>query len=98
MTKSKLIHLLEMLGKEAELGKGRLQSEVNGFVHEDPMDEVTTYVQPAESRGMETGIAVVDDIVILHKLKSNAYNEVRLQGQRSDLYETHNETGIKLTL
>ena len=38
--KVKLIHLLEMLGKEAEL------EEVNGCVNEGPMDEDTTYVQP----------------------------------------------------
>ena len=42
----KLIHLLEMLGKEAELEQCRLPSEVNGCVHEGPMDEDTTYVQP----------------------------------------------------
>ena len=35
-----------MLGKEAELEQGRLPSEVNGCVHEGPMDEDTTYVQP----------------------------------------------------
>ena len=44
--KVKLIHLLEMLGKEAELEQGRLPSEVNGCMHECPMDEDTTYVQP----------------------------------------------------
>ena len=43
--KVKLIHLLEMLGKEAEL-ECRLQSEVNGCVNECPMDEDTMYVQP----------------------------------------------------
>ncbi len=46
--KVKLIHLLEMLGKEAELEQDRvgLPSEVNGCVHECPMDKDTTYVQP----------------------------------------------------
>ena len=44
--KVKLIHLLEILGKEAELEQGRLPSEVNGCVHEGPMDEDTTYAQP----------------------------------------------------
>ena len=42
----KLIHLLEMLGKEEELEQGRLPSEVNGCVHECPLDIDTTYVQP----------------------------------------------------
>ena len=44
--KVKLIHLLEILGKEAELEQGRILSEVNGCVHEGPVDEDTTYVQP----------------------------------------------------
>ena len=42
----KFIHRLKMLGKEAELEQNRLLSEVNGCVHECPMDEDTTYVQP----------------------------------------------------
>ena len=41
-----LLLLLEMLGEEAELEQGRLPYEVNGCVHEGPMDEDTTYVQP----------------------------------------------------
>ena len=44
--KVKLIHLLEMLEKEAELEQGRLPSEGNGCVHDGPMDEDATYVQP----------------------------------------------------
>ena len=46
--KVKLINLLklEMIGKEAELEQGRLPSEVNGCMHEGPMAEDTTYVQP----------------------------------------------------
>ena len=44
--KVKFIHLLEMLGEEAALEQGRLPSEVNGCVHEGPMDEDTTYAQP----------------------------------------------------
>ena len=51
----KLIHFLEMLGKEAELEKGRLPSEVNGCVHEGPMDEDTTYVRPFYQLRVEAG-------------------------------------------
>ena len=42
----KLINLLEMFGKEEELEQGSLSSEVNGCVHEGPMDEDTTHVRP----------------------------------------------------
>ena len=78
-----------MLGKEEELEKCRLPSEVNGCVHEGPMDEDTTYVQPAESRGMEKGIA--DGIVILHKMKSNALQTV------VDLSHSFNELLLSMT-
>ena len=42
--KSKLIRLLEMLGKEAELEQGRLPSEETGCVYEGSMDERTFYL------------------------------------------------------
>ena len=42
----KLIHLLEMLGKEEELEQGRLPYEVNGCVLECPLDIDTMCVQP----------------------------------------------------
>ena len=51
--KVKLIHILEMLGKEAELEQCRLPSEVNDCVHEGPMDEDTTYVQPLYQLSVE---------------------------------------------
>ena len=54
--KVKLIHRLEMLGKEAELEQGHLQSEENGCVHEGPMYEDTTYVQPFYQLRVETWI------------------------------------------
>ena len=68
------MHLLEMLGKEEEIEQGRLVSEVNGCVQERPMVRPT--VSPAESRDIEKGIAVVDGIVILHKMKSNTLQTV----------------------
>ena len=40
--KVKLIHLLEMFGKETELEQDRLPSEVNGCGHDGPKDEDTT--------------------------------------------------------
>ena len=60
--KSKLIRLLEMLGKEAELKQVRLPSEET-CMHGGPMDEGATHVLPTESRDVERGIAVVDDMV-----------------------------------
>ena len=76
--KVKLIHLLEMLGKEEELEQGRLPSEVNGCVHEGVMDEDTQYVQPFCKLRVEAWKTdrSVDDIVILHKMKSNALQTV----------------------
>ena len=73
---SKLIHLLEMLGKEAKLERGRLPSEETDYVHEGPMDEYTTHVLQADSWGMEKGFTAVDGIVILHKIKFNALQTV----------------------
>ena len=69
-----------MLGKEAELEQGRLPSEVNGCVHESPMDEDTTYVQPLYQLRVEAwrkgSQSFVDGIVILHKMKSKALQTV----------------------
>ncbi len=59
--KSKFIRLLEMLGREAELEQGRLQSDDTGYVCEGSMDEYATHVLPAESRDVEL-------MVILHKM------------------------------
>ena len=70
--KSKLIRLLEMLGKEAELELGRLPSEETGRVYECSMDAVATHVLPTESRDVERGVAVVDSMVVLHKMQSTA--------------------------
>ena len=69
--KVKFIHLLEMFGKEAEVEQGRLPSEVNGCVHEVPMDEDTTYALPAESRGIGKGVlwehpSIISACLILH--------------------------------
>ena len=65
-----------MLGKEAELEQDRLPSEETEYGHKGPMDEDTTYVLPAECRGMEKWIAVVDGIVVVHKTKSTALGTV----------------------
>ena len=65
-----MIRLLELLGNEAELEQGSLPSEETGCVYEGPLDEKATHVLPTESRDVERGIAVVDGMVILHKMQS----------------------------
>ena len=74
--KSKLFRLLEMLGKEAELEQGRLPSEETGCVYEGSMDAYATPALPTESRDVERGVAVVDGMVILHKMQSTALGTV----------------------
>ena len=74
--KSKFIRLLELLGNEAELEQCRLPSEETGCLYEGPLDEDTTHVLPTESRDVERGIAVVDGMVILHKMHSTALGTV----------------------
>ena len=74
--KSKLIRLLEMLGKEAELEQGRLQSDETGCMCEGSMDKYAMQVLPTEIRDVERGIAVVDGMVILHKMQSTALGTV----------------------
>ena len=74
--KSKLIRLLELLGNEAEREQGSLPSEETGCVYEGPLDEDATHVLPTESRDVEKGIAVVDGLVILHKMQSTALGTV----------------------
>ena len=70
--KSKLIRLLEMLGKEAKLEQGRLASEETGCVYECSMDEDATHFLPTDSLDVDRGFAVVDGMVILHKMQSTA--------------------------
>ena len=65
-----------MLGNEAELEQGRLPYEETGCVYEGPMDEDATHVLPTESRGTDRGIAVVDGMVMLHKIQSTALGTV----------------------
>ena len=74
--KSKLIRLLEMLGKEAGLEQVRLPSEETGCVYEGSMDAVATHVLLTGSRDVERGIAVVDNMVILYKMQSTALGTV----------------------
>ena len=62
--------MTHLLGKEAELEQGRIPSEENGRVYEGSMDEDATHVLPTESRDVERGVAVVDGMVILHKMQS----------------------------
>ena len=50
--KSKLIRLLQMLGKEAKLEQGSLPSEETGCVYECSMDEDATYDLPTDSLPM----------------------------------------------
>ena len=74
--KSKLIRLLELLGNEAELAQGRLPSEETGCVYEGPLPEDAMHILPTESRDVGRGIAVVDGMVILHKMQSTAIGTV----------------------
>ena len=74
--KSKLIRLLEMIGKGAEPEQGRLPSEETGCVYEGSMDEDATHVLPTKSRDVERGMAVVDGMVILHKMQSTSLGTV----------------------
>ena len=89
--KSKLIHLLEMLGKEAELERGRLPSEETGRVYEGSMDENATHVLPTEGRDVERGVAVVDGMVILHKMQSTALRTI------VDLSHSFNDLLLSMT-
>ena len=91
--KSKLIRLLEMLGKEAKLEQGRLPSEETGCVYEGLMDEDATQVLPTESQDVERGIAVVDGMVILYKMQSSALGTVTVV----DLSHSFNDLLLSLT-
>ena len=73
---SKLIRLLELLRNEAELEQDRLPSEETGCVYGCPLDEDAAHVLPTESGDMERGIAVVYDMIILHKMQSTAVGTV----------------------
>ena len=89
--KSKLIRLLEMLGKEAELEQGRLPSEETGRVYEGSMDAVATPALPTESRDVERGVAVVDGMVLLHKMQTTALGTV------VDLSHSFNDMLLSMT-
>ena len=93
--KSKLIRLLEMLGKEAALELGRLPSEETGRVYECLMDAVATPALPIESRDVERGVAVVDGMVILHKMQSTALGTiVDLSHSFNDRPAAFNDYGV----
>ena len=94
--KVKLVYILDMLGKEAELEQGCLPSEVNGCVHEGPMDEDTTHVQPFYQLRVEawrngSQYCIIDGSVILHRMKSNAL------GTLVDLSHNFNELLLSMT-
>ena len=90
--KSKLIGLLELLGNEAELEQGRLPSEETGCVYEGPLSEDAMHVLPTESRDVGRGIAVVDGMVILHKMQSTAIGTV------VDLSHCFNDLLLSMTI
>ena len=56
--KSKLIRLLEMLGKEAELEQGLVPSEETGCVYEGSMDEDATLDEDARSTALGTVVDI----------------------------------------
>ena len=90
----KLVYILDMLGNEAELEQGCLQSEVNGCVHKGPID--TTHVQPfyqlrIEARRKGSQYCIIDGSVILHRMKSNALRTV------VDLSHNCNELLLSMT-
>ena len=89
--KSKLIRLLEMLGKEAKLEQDRLPSEETGCVYECSMDEDATHVLPTDSLDVDRGFAVVDGMVILHKMQSAALGIV------VDLSHSFNDLLLSMT-
>ena len=89
--KSQFIRLLEMLGKEAKLERGRLPSEETGCVHECLMNEDATHVLPTESLDVDKGITYVDGMVILHKIQSTALGIV------VDLSHSFNDLLLSMT-
>ena len=89
---SKLIRLLELLGNEAELEQDRLPSKETGCVFDGPLDEDATHVLPTDSGDMERGIAVVYDMIILHKMQSTAIGTV------VDLSHTFNYLLLSMTM
>ena len=80
-----------MLGKEAELEQGCLPSEETGRVYECSMDADATPVLPTESRDVERGVAVVDGMVILHKMQSTALGTI------VDLSHSFNDLLLSMT-
>ena len=80
-----------MIGKEAGLEQGRLPSEETGCVYEGSIDEDATHVLPTKSWDVERGIAVVDDMVILHKMQSTALGTV------VDLSHSFNDLLLSMT-
>ena len=108
--KSKLIRLLELLGNEAELEQGRLPSEETGCVYEGPLAEDAMHILPTESRDVGRGIAVVDGMVIVHKMQSTAigtvvdlshcFNDLLLSMTREYdeiilVFDTYNDVSLK---
>ena len=55
------------------------------FSSASEMDEDTTHVLPGDSRGMEKGIAVVDGMVIVHKMKPTSSGTVDLTHSFNEL-------------
>ena len=74
-----------------ELEQGRLLSDETGCVCEGSMDEYAKHVLPTESRDVERGIAVVDGMVILHKMQSTALGTV------VDLSHSFNDLMLSMT-
>ena len=60
-------------------------------MYEGPMDENSMHVLPTESRNVERGIAVVDSMVILHKIQSTALGTV------TDLSHGFNDLLLSMT-
>ena len=77
------------------------------------MDEDATHVLPTESRDVERGIAVVDGMVILHKMQSTAlwtvvdlshsFNDLLLSMTREYdeiifVFDTYKDASLKMRL
>ena len=69
--KSKLIRLLEMLGKEAKLEQGRLPSEDTGCVYECSMDEDVTDYKMVTTKRINQSILIptAKTVVIATKIE-----------------------------
>lgn len=106
---SKLIHLLENLGKDANLDQNRLQPEETSLVHQCSVNEDRMDTLSAEGEAVERRIVLVDGMVLVQNIKKStamvtvadhSFNELLMSPTRGSdeiivVFDTYKKSSLK---